>query len=1487
MVKWNSIDQLREIFINKYINSNLQSELEKACSEEYELKRDYNGRQILELLQNVDDACDCDKSQEDVIVNISFKDGVLEVGNTGTTFSAESIERLCLGRASEKNSQKIGNKGTGFRSLLNDAEWIEIHSGEFSVRFSEKFTQEIFDCFCDKESSCYSELIYEQSLNWKKDYPFCFPIMNCPEKIESDSKGFDTLIRVKVKEGNESKDTSISKQLEQPFYKSLLFLPNITKIIVDTNTSYKEYYKVSYGDEAAIEEKGGGELLKEEDYFVFSKDVHIGGKNADLIIAIPKDTAYDFSNEKLYCYFPIRGFTTPLHALIHAPFITNNSRDDVPNDNEQINKELFLAVFAFIKEIAEKDSVQGVQGLSIKTVTPVKKSMLWNSGSFNLESKYLENLIDARILPTVTKEFISIKDGPKLFKFSFPEEFYQKSFSDLIIDLSEECKSFICELAAIAKISSLEYTDKELCHRINDIPNRGDEKIGVKIFIWWSDHFKDSLYLPELLKDANKDWILKKNRVYLPTDDGISSLPDELSWAELCILEQKYVAELISQLKLKKKNEWEKSRNKYISPPSDKRILGDISRLILAVDLTEQSSADMIVSSINQQIDSFEKSKSFIKWFFEKYGENLKEGSELSKIRFRLPSNQNDIKPINDLYLITDNNKPIAERLFRNTSKKEIAPIASIYNAIDSEKFVLFLKKCTILEYPEIKEESLANNDGFKKYVKEKYNFHINLNYLYSKAPENFEDLIRNLDTKEIVEWLSKDEKLKNLITSQESGSYAKQQSNWSETRFDSNAYVKYVLNNTPWIKFGEKKYPPCRIIKYDRIKQQVDGYYGVSEQELINYLGRDIVLFFNLDFKDSIAQLPDEGIKTFLDRLPIFDGGEISRKLYLDIIKLKRDTKPSFSIANINVLAKDGLFYPNNEVKYADRKVSKAESEAKKFMYIPAKQSTETIKAWFGVERYKTKLKLESYVEIEEKKEFANEIKDIKIAIMSIIESTKKNVDALKRLEIIPCSYIEVSDIEQENKKMILEDCFFVEKGNLYFLKVPEDFNITAMRQLDAFAQSMVDIFKQALTLELDSDRVELLVSKDSRNKQEKIQDLYGVDKWNASYEMLYNKKHENELIYNFFSENNLDSDLLLSVSKIDFTENLLDDEYEILIQSLKKISKDIDEINKCLETIEISLIPFFEIQIKKLMDREYRGYRVKIYEETKKNKDYACFLEKIEKYKNFNASDFHFRNSINTDVTEILQQDFPVLKNEIHEDVDPDEKYNFNTNEIIQKLGITQENFDFFIQNHKSERSSLYFEIPLNIYDQIKEFLAKKDLNIIETPENGDNGETSTIKVKLVKVPPTPIKTSRRGKTEDSEEGYKQKNQQNDSAGKEAENIAYAELKKQYKNLIWHSKYSKNKAGRNNPPPNGVVCDMWDCDPQKGNTFFEVKSSVTEFEMTINEYKSMERNKSNYEVVLVNRDTREISRHKFAEIDELKRVNSYKFKFKQEKNE
>ena len=45
-----------------------------------------------------------------------------------------------------------------------------------------------------------------------------------------------------------------------------------------------------------------------------------------------------------------------------------------------------------------------------------------------------------------------------------------------------------------------------------------------------------------------------------------------------------------------------------------------------------------------------------------------------------------------------------------------------------------------------------------------------------------------------------------------------------------------------------------------------------------------------------------------------------------MDIIKLKKGVKPEYSLENLKLLCKDGKFYQNKEIKYADRKISKTE---------------------------------------------------------------------------------------------------------------------------------------------------------------------------------------------------------------------------------------------------------------------------------------------------------------------------------------------------------------------------------------------------------------------------------------------------------------------------------------------------------------------------------------------------------------------------------
>lgn len=733
MSNWRTVDELRNIFIEKYTNSKLSNELEKACSEEYELMRDYNGRQILELLQNVDDAYgDKKKSEnldgnEEVEIKITYKDNILEVGNTGTTFTKETIERLCLGRASNKSSQNIGNKGTGFRSLLNDAEWIELYSGGFAIRFSENFAKSCFDKYSQ------IELINEQLMSWKKDYPLCFPTMNCPEQIKMVASDFDTLIRVKIKERNHLKESGVTKQLKQPFYKSLLFLPNITKITINTDEETRFAEKLIDGMDVLIERTVDGTSEPVEEYFVFDRKVEIDDKTAVLSIAVPKNRNYDFKKEKLYCYFPIRNFSTPINALINAPFITNNSRDDVPNDSEEINKKIFGEVLPFIKDVAEKLAKPEYADTAIKMVTPIQNNKLWDSDVFNLQDEYLGLLSDALILPTVNREYISIQNMPKLLISGFPIELKGEEFKLLLRVSTEENVEIVTLLSEFVGYDELDFSPEDLARKVNLINDKWDISTRIKVFLWWSNHYREADIVPNLLIDSRNNWIQKSEKVFLPTDGGISVLPNELEWVNLCVLRQDFVDELISQIKRNYGDEWKKINDKFSAEKTgDKRLLDAFSEDYLALEFTEQSSSDLIISTINRQIDHENKAKSFINWFFENYRDRLTQGSELSKVPFNLPNENGVIKTSIKLFLNVNYGNPLGAKLFANTTYSALMQPNKLYQGDDIEAFIEFIEKCGVARFPLIETKSLANNYEFKRFIAEKYSDKIdfNINYL-------------------------------------------------------------------------------------------------------------------------------------------------------------------------------------------------------------------------------------------------------------------------------------------------------------------------------------------------------------------------------------------------------------------------------------------------------------------------------------------------------------------------------------------------------------------------------------------------------------------------------------------------------------------------------------------------------------------------------------------------------------------------------------
>lgn len=117
---------------------------------ERETVKEYNGRQLLELLQNADDA----RSQQ-VLIKLDTNQNTLVISNKGkecNPFSVEGVESIMYANLSSKsNGRYIGNKGLGFRSIINWADEISILTNNIKLNFSQRSSENIYKDLVTKE----------------------------------------------------------------------------------------------------------------------------------------------------------------------------------------------------------------------------------------------------------------------------------------------------------------------------------------------------------------------------------------------------------------------------------------------------------------------------------------------------------------------------------------------------------------------------------------------------------------------------------------------------------------------------------------------------------------------------------------------------------------------------------------------------------------------------------------------------------------------------------------------------------------------------------------------------------------------------------------------------------------------------------------------------------------------------------------------------------------------------------------------------------------------------------------------------------------------------------------------------------------------------------------------------------------------------------------------------------------------------------------
>ena len=285
-------------FLDEILNGTSQYRSVHSLTEQVE--HQYHSRFLIELIQNAHDALFAlDKSNstqriEVELTNEENKYGTLYVANDGQPFTSSNFKALSNLGQSDKDPQKsIGNKGIGFRSVLEISKVPQIYSRKeiTSSRFDGYcfgFTPDViqmFECPISRmlkgENEVKSPISPEELLlDWdevryekfrrrcqsfdagwlQKELtflsPYALPIPICsedvPEKITNfEKRGFSSVIRLQL--DNKSAYELASERLEEFGESSVIFLQRLDTLQIVNGDVGKRYHRKQSPRERDIE----------------------------------------------------------------------------------------------------------------------------------------------------------------------------------------------------------------------------------------------------------------------------------------------------------------------------------------------------------------------------------------------------------------------------------------------------------------------------------------------------------------------------------------------------------------------------------------------------------------------------------------------------------------------------------------------------------------------------------------------------------------------------------------------------------------------------------------------------------------------------------------------------------------------------------------------------------------------------------------------------------------------------------------------------------------------------------------------------------------------------------------------------------------------------------------------------------------------------------------------------------------------------------
>ena len=389
---------------------------------ELDMKQEYSGRELYEMIQNADD------EGSPKIELVLTDDNHFHIKNWGNRpFTEEGLLSIMRSFLSPKTKESyknvtgrpIGNKGLGFRSLLNWSDKITIHSNGVQCSFSEEIAKSEWKTI--KDEGLRRGILTQNDVNdFEGERPnnLPLPILSIPRIDDDDitKQGcFDVngtcTTDVEIFCQSQSVVSDLDFKLSSLPCSGLLFLRNIERIDIDNKGKKRVIKKVEI------------EVIHEG----FEK-VTISDNDESICFAVckyqSKDKAYEvgvaypmteFNYEHyLYSYFPTQ-VRLNVPAIYHGTFELNASRNHLVNSeqNKIVLKKLGEVAVKLSENLVNNNLLNGDNWIPFNilnfTYADIDAALL-----SSLAESIKNNLESIKIFPQINSSFSSIESTIRL-----------------------------------------------------------------------------------------------------------------------------------------------------------------------------------------------------------------------------------------------------------------------------------------------------------------------------------------------------------------------------------------------------------------------------------------------------------------------------------------------------------------------------------------------------------------------------------------------------------------------------------------------------------------------------------------------------------------------------------------------------------------------------------------------------------------------------------------------------------------------------------------------------------------------------------------------------------------------------------------------------------------------------------------------------------------------------------------------------------------